>query len=566
MLESLLRLAREKTWLLLLFCIAPVVIYVWVFKAIALNVNYVAFDDITILGVIPPFGDANLLERWKLLTDLFPEHRLVFSRSVILLLYGIFGEVNLVWPMIIANICWALCAFVFYRAFSKLRISIWYFVPVLWLWFNIQSFENIFWGVSSLCNFGVILFFLSALYFAAFHPKKIVAALLFALAATFTYGNGLMVFPVIGLIYLLTGYRKQFLITLITTLVVAVVYFIDFTPITQNLDISNPKQLHEGFFGFFGFIGSIATLNAYNTPYSILYLASGFGMLFIGLLIFLYRKEFSKLWDSTFLKAPYANQTALFAAGIAILVGITALALTYKRIPTDTFEGMFKGRYRMYSALWCIALYFAFLALTPKATVRKFAPGILVLTIILNLVVLHSNFADAVNNRRAAIAQEFNARYNADWLGLSMFSMDQQHYEKIRSYYKSRDPLAEGWNPDKKNLDIQCDSLLTPEIVEKVGNHIVIRFPQHFFKAEKDYSDGPYILLKSQEHAYVSPPYQSAVPLKTTARRLMYFSKGAYGSFHEATVEPGNYQIYLLVRTNGMNRIYCTGKTWEEKE
>ena len=565
MLQSLLRFAREKTWLLLLFCIAPVVIYIWVFKAIALNVNYIAFDDITILGVIPPFGEANLYERWKLLTDLFPEHRLVFSRSVILLLYGMFGKVNLIWPMIIANTCWALCAFVFYRAFTRLGISLWYFVPVMWLWFNIQSFENIFWGVSSLCNFGVILFFLSALYYAAFHPRKIVIALAFALAATFTYGNGLMVFPVMGLIYLVSGYRRQFFITLFTAALVAIVYFIDFTPITQNLDISNPKQVKEGFFGFFGFIGSISTLTAYNTPYSILYLASCVGMLFIILLIFLFRKEFVKLWDSAFLKVRYENQIALFAAGIAILVGITALALTYKRIPTDTFEGMYKGRYRMYSALWCIALYFAFLSLSKKSVVKKFAPGILVLTIVLNLVILHNNFADAVNNRRAAITQEFNARYNADWLGLSMFSMDQDHYEKIRSYYNSADPIAEGWNPGTKVLDVQCDSLLSPETVEKIGNHIVVRFQQDFFKAEKDYSDGPYILLKSPDHVYASPPFQFAVPLKTTARRLMYFSKGAFGSFHEATVEPGLYQVYLLVRKEGRNRIYCTGKTWEEK-
>jgi hypothetical protein len=102
-------------------CVIPVLIYVWVFKVIALNVNYVAFDDIMILGIIPEFENADLAEKWKLLTTLFPEHRLVFSRSVILLLHGFFGKVNLVWPMIIANICWGLCAFVFYRAFTRLR-------------------------------------------------------------------------------------------------------------------------------------------------------------------------------------------------------------------------------------------------------------------------------------------------------------------------------------------------------------------------------------------------------------------------------------------------------------
>jgi hypothetical protein len=562
---SLLGFVRNKSWLAVSLCILPVLIYIWVFKVIALNVNYVAFDDIIILGIIPGFENADLAEKWKLLTTLFPEHRLVFSRSVILLLHGFFGKVNLVWPMIIANICWGLCALVFYRAFSKLNVKFWYFLPIIWLWFNIQSFENIFWGVSSLCNFGVLLFVLSALYFAAYHPERIIYSLLFAIAATFTYGNGLMVFPVIGFLHLLTGRHKQFLITLLTAVAIAVVYFIDFTPITQNLDFSNPKQVKEGFFGFFGFIGSIATLTAYSTPPAMLYLAVASGMLMIGLLFFLYRKQYLQLWNSVLLKSRYTNQTALFALSIAVFVGITALALTYKRIPTDTFEGMFKGRYRMYSTLWCISLYFAFLSISKKEFRVKCSPVILIASIALNLVILQGNFAEAVNNRRAAIVQEFNARYNADWLGIRMFSMDQKHFENIRSYYQSADPLADGWNPVLNSDQISCDSLYAPDFVTKTGDHIVVSFQNDFFKPIKDYSDGAYVLLKSADHVYASPPNQFAVPLKTTVRRFMYFSKGAYASFHTANVEPGIYNIYLLVRQNGRNKIYCTGKTWEEK-
>ncbi|WP_342089112.1 hypothetical protein [Dyadobacter sp. OTU695] len=564
MFSSFLRFVREKSWLAWLLCLLPVLIYSWVFKVIALNVNYVAFDDILILGIIPEFSKADLAGKWRLLTTLFPEHRLVFSRSVILLLHKTFGTVNLVWPMIIANSCWALCAVVFYRAYRHLKLSIWYFVPIMWLWFNIQSFENIFWGVSSLCNFGVILFVLCALYFAVYKPEKLAVSLFFAVVATFTYGNGLMVFPVIGLLFLLGGYRKQFFITLATTLVVAIIYFIDFTPITQNLDFSNPQQVKEGFFGFFGFIGSWATLTAYSTPTTGLYVAVAMGMLMIICVMVLYRKQYIPLWNSIWLKGRYTNNTALFALAIAIFTGITALALTYKRIPTDTFEGMFKGRYRMYSTLWCISLYFGFLAIVQNAVRRKFAPGILVAAIVFNIVLLHSNFAEAVNNRRAAIAQEFNARYNADWLGIRMFSMDQQHYEKIRSYYSSGDPLAENWKPRADS--VSCDSVYSPDEVGLLGNHIVIGFHQEFFKPEKDYSDGAYVILKSPEHVYASPPNQVAVPLKTTLRRGMYFSKGLNASFHTANIEPGTYKIYLLVRRNGHNAIYCTGKIWEEKE
>lgn len=563
---SFLGFVRNKSWLAFLLCLTPVLIYIWVFKAIALNVNYVAFDDIIILGIIPEFENASLAEKWKLLTSLFPEHRLVFSRSVILTLHKLFGTVNLVWPMIIANSCWALCALVFYRAFGVLRVSFWYFVPVMWLWFNIQSFENIFWGVSSLCNFGVILFVLCAIYFAVYQPGKLALTLLFAAIATFTYGNGLMVFPVIGLIYLLGGYRTQFVITVGVALVIAIIYFIDFTPITQSLDLSNPRQVREGFFGFFGFIGSWITLTVYTTPHWRLYLAVGTGMLMAVSLLFLFRKQYVQLWNSAWLKKPYANQTALFALAIALFTGITALALTYKRIPTDTFEGMFKGRYRMYSTLWCIALYFGFLSVSKDEVRKAFIPLILLAAIAINLVILQSSFAEAVNNRRAAVAQEFNARYNADWLGIRMFSMDQRHFEKVRSYYRSADPLAEGWDPRAHGADLKCDSTYVPDEVSQVDNEVIVGFYQDFFKPQRDYSDGGYVILKSTDHVYASPPNQQAVPVKTTLRRMMYFSKGIYGNFHKATIEPGIYDIFLLVRRNGQNTIYCTGKTWEEKE
>lgn len=218
----------------------------------------------------------------------------------------------------------------------------------------------------------------------------------------------------------------------------------------------------------------------------------------------------------------------------------------------------------MYSTLWCIALYFGFLAIVQNAIRRKLAPGMLVAAIIINLVLLHSNFAEAVNGRRAAIAQEFNARYNADWLGIRMFSMDQQHFEKIRSYYRSADPLAEDWNPRADS--VSCASTYPPDEVGQLGDHIVVGFHQEFFPPEKDYSDGAYVILKSTEHVYAAQPNQASVPLKTTIRRGMYFNKGVNASFHKANVEPGLYQIYLLVRKNGRNTIYCTGKTWEEKE
>ncbi|KAA6439637.1 hypothetical protein FEM33_11515 [Dyadobacter flavalbus] len=563
MFVTFLNYVRFKIWLALLFCALPVAIYILVFHSIALNANYVAFDDIVILGIIPKFKNASWLQRWKQLTELFPEHRLIFSRSVILLLYYTCGKVNLVWPMIIASVCWGLCAFIFYKAFEKNKLSFWYFVPVIWLWFNIQSFENIFWGVSSLCNFGVILFVLSALYFTCYHQQQTIISLFFAITATFTYGNGLMVFPVIGLLYLIMGRHRQFLITLTIALVTSVIYFSDFAPITQNLDFSDPRQVKEGFLGSFGFIGSIATITAYSITDMKIYQAVITGILLVIIFISLFRGQLLQFWNAILLKTEYRNMTALFALSVIIFVGITTLVLAYKRILTDTLLGMFKGRYRMYSTLWCIALYFAFISQESRFR-HKLYPFILFLAIALNQVILHNCFAEAVNNRRAAIAQEFNARYNADWFGTRMFSITQKHFEKIRAYYHSKDPLAEGWNVLSKSEKISCETLNQPVEITKSGESVYIRFPEINFKTEKDFSDGAYVLLKSADHVYACSSSQFPVPLKTVIRRQIYFAKGLFSVFHVSTIAPGRYDFYLLMRENGQNRIYCTGKSWNK--
>lgn len=564
MIDTKFPLRGKALWLPLILSIVPIAIYILIFNKISLNVNYLAFDDILILGVIPDFWESPIAEKWKRLTELFPEHRLVFSRSVILFLQGTFGRLNLIWAMVIANICWAGCAVIFYKAFQRLKISFWYFVPIIWLWFNIQSFENIFWGVSSLCNFGVLFFSLLAFYFASFHPNKLGYALLFALIATFTYGNGLMSFPIIGGVCLLSGQRKGFFFTLVAAAIVAGIYFIDFTPITQNLNFRNPEEVKSGIMGFFGFLGSIVTIAAYTGNPTYLTIAIGFGVLIIATLLFLFRNQWKDIWVALLKNKPYSNQVAIFSISLVVFIVITAAALTYKRISMDHFEGMFKGRYRMYSTLLCIAVYFAFLSLTRSNIIRKALPVILVSSIILNLAILQRNFLDAVNNRRDAIAQEFNARYNVDWNGTRMFSMTQEYIEKIRAYYSSDDPLATGWQPQLLTQSIHCDSTFQPDVFSVQGEFITVQYNNDHFPIQKDYSDAGYLILKSNEHVYASALHLTPIALKTTIRRGKYASHFAQGAFHRGNIEPGKYELYLLIRKNGVNKMYCTRKVWEE--
>lgn len=543
------------------FVFLPLLIYILIFSTISLNINYVAFDDILILGSIPQVQKStSWIQTWEALTSPFPEHRLIFSRSVVLLFNTIFGHINLVWLMIVGNICWALCAIVFYKAFQSLKINLWYFVPIMWLWFNIQFNENIFWGVSSLCNFGVLIFVISSLYFTVFEREKLYLSIIFAVLATYTYGNGMLIFPIIIGIHLIRRAYFNLVATSVIFLLIAFIYFSDFKPITQNLNFSDTDQVKAGFFGFFGFLGSIATLKAVGMTKTAMLISSGTGMVLFGAFIVLAWPRIIATIRSIFNRNIVQNPIFLFSLGIFLFVTITSLALTYKRIPTDGYEGMFKGRYRMYGTLMLIALYFVFLQMEFKAK-SQLLKFLIPAAIGLNLVILHSNFASAVEGRRTAIAQEFNARYNQDWLGVRMFSMNQKHFEDIRAIYESDDPLAEN-NP----LLLQENEIpsfeSTPFNIDTIGlnrQELFVRFDLNDFSTQKDYSDGVYTILKSDTHIYASSPHQNEVPIKTTIRRAMYFSKKASAVFHFATIAPGEYRVLFLARQNGVNTIYETG-------
>ncbi|TDB69010.1 hypothetical protein [Arundinibacter roseus] len=561
--RSFLISLQKQTWLAALLCALPVFLYLLTFVKIALNVNYVAYDDILILGVIPGFEDATWLERWHSLTDPFPEHRLVFSRSLVLASYFLFGKVNLLSLMVIGNLCWLGCAGVFYAVFRRMRLSLWHFVPVVWLWFTIHSFENIFWGVSSLCNFGVLLFAMMAFYFIS-HSQNLLAALLCALAATFTYGNGITVFVIIAFVLWITGRRKAFFLTTALFVLTAFLYFSGFPQKTESLDFSDPEQLWQGLAGFFGFIGAITAFDAYSVDPIPLGMAVVTGLLMAVIFVAIFGKKLPSFFQSLLGRPMQLSPAGQFALALLLFVAISSFAVLYKRIPLGGFESLFKGRYRMYSSLGWVMLHLGALTWLRSQRRQRWTITLVIFGILINLTLLYVNFATAVNNRRAAVVQEFNTRYNSDWLGLRMFQMSQAHFETIRSYYQSDDPLAEGWNPRTATDSLPCVGTYELDSVLRYKDEIHAYAMSDFFDAEESYTDGPYVLLKSATHVYASPPNQFAVPLRTILRRFRYFARGFQGIFHEDTVEPGVYKIYVLMRRNGKNEIYCTNQTWIE--
>lgn len=135
--------------------------------------------------------------------DFHNEHRIATSRIVCEIVYRFLGHIDfrvLIW---IGNIGWwifsALFAYLFTRRGGVVSLG---GILATWLLVGFYDHENIFLSMSSMANHWVLAFaFVSCLSFS--HRSDIrffVISLIFAIAATFTSGGGLVIFPSLGII------------------------------------------------------------------------------------------------------------------------------------------------------------------------------------------------------------------------------------------------------------------------------------------------------------------------------------------------------------------------------
>lgn len=543
-----------------LLCLWPLVIYIVFFETIALNVNYVAYDDIHVLQIIEQWQQAaNWREKLDWLTVGFPEHRIVFTRLTVLCSYWFIGFVNLKNLMIISNLLWVGQLGFLFGIFRKLSLpfpSFAYFIPICWILLCVHSFENIFWGTSSLGNFGLLFFVMAAGYFYTQSSlKTLIAALVFSLFATFTYGNGLLTFLIGSLVLAFTRRWRDLGATVAFFAFTMLLYALTRAHASPSgLDLTNPQNYGLALSCFFAFIGSSANFNVYAPSSLPIWLSVAWGALLFGGVVWLLMKDV-KLKRFQF----ELNSLQLFALFLFLFVCLSALGVVFKRAEGDGLIGMFKGRYRMYPTWLLIIGYLLLLNWGKWLRFRWFLPSAIGVSIVFNLLILYYAVAPAVNNRRMAVGQEFNSMYNSDLLGLKMFDLTGKDFLRLQQLYQPK--LF--FKPSERNLISLDSTLITDGRMELdsvyfVENNLHINYQKDFIRPVKDFNDGAYIVLHSPQHTYMGAGIQQALPLKTFIRRGWYWDKGFTATFNRASVAKGNYGLYVLLRRDGVNQFLDT--------
>jgi hypothetical protein len=206
----------------------PAIIYISFVQQFALNLPH--WDDYdAILNFLVQFKQGSLSYKLSLLFTQHNEHRILSSRLAYVLYYYVLGSINFR-NIIFLNAVILLLTYCVFLWFIKKALPIFWPAAALALslcMFDVNNFENAQFAMNGMQNYGVILLFVSSIFFYNKDSKKYVPlAVLLQGICVFSSGNGNVASFFILLFVLFSGNNKKRMIALVSFLMFAVLYTI----------------------------------------------------------------------------------------------------------------------------------------------------------------------------------------------------------------------------------------------------------------------------------------------------------------------------------------------------
>jgi hypothetical protein len=365
-------------------------------------------DDFHLFKTVVWMQDAETVaEKWRLLFDQHNEHRIIFPRLLTLIDYWVEGHVNFRTLNIVASLVTLGTAGMLALEFRRYRLHALYFLPVVWILFQPQSYDNISYTISIVQLYGIVLLAFGVFMLLDRHRPTL--ALTVALIATFSHGNGMFTLA-IGLLILLLQGRMRWALGWGAVMALALgVYFAGLEKGQSGDWVSSLTQPGRFLQGIGVFVGALAEVVA-PQRYGVLALV---GWVLIGAILI---TQGVPLWQ-------YLRQGGLrrrvprfagscFLLGSALFLGGTALIVSLFRSWMG-LGGLVQPRYIHFSAV--------FVALTYVAVLRAFPPGAgrrglllsaLVLSFAFNLSAYRTYTPLVFERRQNLIADAYNWRAN----------------------------------------------------------------------------------------------------------------------------------------------------------
>ena len=225
------------------------------------TVNIPIVDDFSAIQnfLLKFVQSSSLKEKLDLLFSQFGEHRIVFARLIILLVYALGGGLSYSLFILIGNLLMLCICFFIYRTATNKDFSSIYLLLMISIFFNGQNFETSTWAMVSIANVGVLFVAMASMYcmLNTNNYKLQYYGLILSMLTIFSNGNGMFIVPPIAIGLYLQNRKKILFPFLCITIVTILLYFYDFNKSSRiNIEfidlIKNIPLLLNNFFIFVG--------------------------------------------------------------------------------------------------------------------------------------------------------------------------------------------------------------------------------------------------------------------------------------------------------------------------
>ncbi len=533
----------------------PVALWLWVLVRYAANVP--SNDDYALLEFIDRWHDPtqSWAARFADLIALHNTHRIIYDRLISLGSYYLTGQLNfllLIWlgNLALGGICWQL-----WRGFRQLGQPIWYFLPIPYWLFSLQSHENMFWAMASLQNFTVIWFVLEALH--QLHRRvPLIWPLLLSVAATLTSGNGILAF-LVGTLLLVSQQRRDrsLLVWGISTALA----------LGLMLGLSSVHHDRTPFLGWLPnaclALGGAFT-NEVNTG---LPLAGG-ALLAAAMLIAI------GCWVLTFGNiGQRLRQLPMSAEWLAfgLFTLTTALLLAMHRLPDE----LLRERYKVYAHLMLGLVYLLVLATVSGRLRVVWAAGVTLGAILMNVSAFHACLPRIIVGFQQRQADAFNFQANQSTLSIPYTRqptdslLARVHRQGVYRFPETLEPPA-SWvavpSTDSLRISSFQDDLVRNSALGEHPCYMKADNEHITFHLADGTDHGNFLVAESEDHhSYLFP----GSPAKGSFRDFIMgkgpFKPGFSALFLSSRLLPGNYRVRLLRIANDRYQLMGAGQPLE---
>lgn len=518
----------------------------FIFYILGLLPVFLLFYSLQIYGVNAPHWDDHALrvfvdkyqvensfiERLKLIFAYHNEHRIALTRLSSLITFKALGFLDFKVLQYIGFAGLIGLLLVFVALIRRLKLHPVHIFIVGLLIFNFSTVENLLWGMAAIQNFWILFLSFATFFILSFSVENnksfqnkffFGVAILFAVSALFTSGNGILV-PVLGLLILLSKKLKtQSIIWAVTFVVFLSVYFIGYGEIPSKVVTVNMQTVKAFLIGIassFYFDEGVI-----NFSQSVL-LNIGIVLLILALIVM-----GTGLLNYIQIKIKKANELLFFTSSALFIAGTLAV-VCINRIHFDPAI-ILTSKYKIYSFL-AICLLIVYLGkLLQKNIFTAFS---LLLSLILfggSYLGYFKYFEISKGENMAFILNN----YNTETLSTTSY----------KPY------------PEDQFLIINFDETISePSLIDsiKIKEKVIALWENENFNSKIDH----FVIAKNDRNInYVAMGPKPN--LSISSRLLNYYADVYTGDLNLLNFPSGIYQLYYLKRSKNEAKLYNVEKT-----